>query len=239
MRHPYAELLSRVSKPGRYVGGEYNQVRKKPGAAEVEICLAFPDVYEIGMSHLGTRILYRLLNRHPGIACERAFTPWPDMEAELRSNALPLVSLENGRALAEFDVIGISLQYEMTYTNVLTLLDLAGIPLCAEKRDDQHPLVLGGGPTATHGEPIAPFFDLLFVGEAEDELADLLLDYKHLVRAGLPREQRLRRLVGAHPCLYAPSLYHLVEERNHAVMHLCEKLGFVRTETAYTLVFLK
>ncbi len=212
MSHPYGAFLHKVSKPSRYIGGEHNQIRKTPGDSDVEICLAFPDLYDIGMSHLGTKILYRLLNRHPRIACERAFAPWPDMEAELRARGLPLLSLENHRPLREFDVVGISLQYEMTYTNVLTLLDLGGIPLRAADRSDDDPLVLGGGPTATHPEPVAPFFDLFFVGEAEGELPELLLDYRKLVDQAFPREERLRRLVGEHRGVYAPALYALTEE---------------------------
>src|SRR5437016_14410365 len=117
MPHPYADFVGRVEKPARYLGGEYQSVRKD--VADVRIALAFPDIYDIGMSHLGTKILYSLLNKHPQIACERAFTPWVDMEAELRKRGLPLVTLENARRLAEFDVIGLSLQYEMTFTNVL------------------------------------------------------------------------------------------------------------------------
>src|SRR5688572_14568389 len=117
MRHPYAEFLHAVAKPARYLGGEYLSVRKEPADVDARVVLAFPDVYEVGMSHLGTKILYSVLNGHPRIACERAFTPWTDMEAELRRRALPLVSLESATPLGEFDVIGMSLQYELTYTN--------------------------------------------------------------------------------------------------------------------------
>src|SRR3982751_1026395 len=155
MRHIYADFVDRVAKPMRYLGGEYNSVIKETAAAR--ICLGFPDVYDIGMSHLGTKIIYSLLNRDPRIACERAFAPWLDMEEELRTRGLPLVSLETQRRLCEFDVLGISLQYELTYTNVLTLLDLGGIPLYAADRANDATLVLVGGPTASHPEPMAPF----------------------------------------------------------------------------------
>src|SRR5215813_2439271 len=144
MRHLYADFIDRVAKPARYLGGEYQAVVKHGDLARV--CLAFPDVYDIGMSHLGTKIIYSLLNKDPDIACERAFAPWLDMEAELRARDLPLVSLETQRPLHEFDVIGISLQYELTYTNVLTLLDLGGLPLRAADRPADAPLVLAGGP---------------------------------------------------------------------------------------------
>jgi radical SAM family uncharacterized protein/radical SAM-linked protein len=206
MQHPYAEFLDRVEKPARYLGGEYQSVRKAAASVEARIALAFPDVYDIGMSHLGTKILYSLLNRDPRIACERAFAPWIDMEAELRRRGLPLVTLESAEPLAAFDVVGISLQYEMTYTNVLTLLDLGGIPLRAADRSDAHPLILGGGPTATHPEPVAPFFDAFLVGEAEDVLPDLVRFFAAMKRAGVPRRERLIRLA-ERGGVYVPELY--------------------------------
>src|SRR4051812_32159725 len=171
-RHPYADFLTDVEKPSRYLGGEYQEVRKD-GEVAARVCLAFPDVYEIGMSHLGTKILYGVLNKTPGIACERAFSPWMDMEAELRKRGLPLVTLESARPLRDFDVVGISLQYELTYTNVLGLLDLGGLRLRAADRADDAPLVLCGGPTATHPEPLSPFIDAFFLGEAEEALPPL------------------------------------------------------------------
>src|SRR4051795_5532408 len=140
-QHPYASFLAEVDKPSRYIGGEYQQVRKPDAEIRARVCLAFPDVYEIGMSHLGTKILYGVLNKTAGIACERAFSPWMDMEGELRRRGLPLVTLESARPLRDFDVVGISLQYELTYTNVLALLDLGGIPLRSADRGDEHPLV--------------------------------------------------------------------------------------------------
>jgi radical SAM family uncharacterized protein/radical SAM-linked protein len=200
--HPYAEFVGRVEKPARYLGGEYQSVRKTDW--EVRIALAFPDVYDIGMSHLGTKILYSLLNKHPKIACERSFAPWVDMEAELRRRKLPLVTLESAEPLSAFDVVGISLQYELTYTNVLTLLDLGGIPLRAAERGDGDPLVLGGGPTATHPEPVAPFFDAFLIGEAEEVLPELLLFYAQI--KSLPRRERLIRLA-QRGGVYVPSLY--------------------------------
>jgi len=173
MRHLYADFIDRVAKPMRYLGGEYQAVVKD--TAEARVCLAFPDVYDIGMSHLGTKIIYSLLNRDPRIACERAFAPWLDMEAELRERHLPLVSLESQRPLHEFDVLGISLQYELTFTNMLTLLDLGGIPLRTADRAEDATLVLVGGPVASHPEPIAPFIDAAFIGEAEELLPSLVL----------------------------------------------------------------
>ncbi|HEX4461050.1 MAG TPA: TIGR03960 family B12-binding radical SAM protein, partial [Polyangia bacterium] len=188
------------------LGGEYQSITKDWNAVDVRVALAFPDVYDIGMSHLGTKILYSLLNKQPRIACERAFTPWPDMEGELRTRQLPLLTLESARPLSDFDVIGISLQYEMTYTNVLTLLDLGGVPLRAADRGEDAPLVLGGGPVATHPEPVAPFFDAFLIGEAEEVLPELLLAWARLKQQGLSRKERLIRLA-ARGGVYVPSLY--------------------------------
>ncbi len=213
MEHPYATFVGRVEKPARYLGGEYQSVHKKPEDVDCSIALAFPDIYDIGMSHLGTKILYSLLNKHPKIACERAFTPWVDMEAELRKRSLPLVTLESARPLSAFDVVGMSLQYEMTFTNCLTLLDLGGIPLRARDRGDHHPLVIGGGPTATHPEPVAPFFDAFLVGEAEEVLPELLLYFAKMKRDGVPRLERLIRL-SARGGIYVPELYTtMIDER--------------------------
>src|SRR5688572_3745106 len=182
MQHPYADFVGSVEKPARYLGGEYQSIRKDPASVEVRVAMAFPDVYDIGMSHLGTKILYSLLNKHPAIACERAFTPWVDMERELRKRNLPLVTLESAEPLSAFDVVGISLQYEMTFTNVLTLLDLGGIPLRSADRTETDPLVIGGGPTATHPEPVAPFFDAFLIGEAEEVLPELLIYWKRMAK---------------------------------------------------------
>ena len=206
MRHPYAEFLSEVEKPSRYLGGEYQEARKDPATVSARVCLAFPDVYEIGMSHLGTKILYSILNKVPEIACERAFAPWGDCEAQLRQRGLPVLTLESASSLAAFDVIGFSLQYELTYTNVLNLLDLSGLPLRAADRGQDAPLVIAGGPTATHPEPLAPFIDAFFIGEAEEQLPPLVLEAAALRRAGVARRERLCRLAARYP-LYVPELY--------------------------------
>jgi radical SAM family uncharacterized protein/radical SAM-linked protein len=210
VRHLYADFIDRVSKPARYLGGEYLSAVKDPAAVDARVCLAFPDVYDIGMSHLGTKILYALLNKHPRIWAERAFAPWLDMEAELRVRGLPLVSLESQTPLAGFDVIGISLQYEMTFTNVLTLLELGGVGLRAAARAADGPLVLVGGPVASHPEPIAPFIDAAFIGEGEDVLPELVLAWAALrreLRGGTrTRPDALAELAARFP-LYVPSLY--------------------------------
>jgi radical SAM family uncharacterized protein/radical SAM-linked protein len=206
MKHPYADFLNEVEKPSRYLGGEYQEARKDPAAVAARVCLAFPDVYEIGMSHLGTKILYSILNKVSEIACERAFAPWGDCEAQLRQRGLPVLTLETASPLRDFDVIGFSLQYELTYTNVLNLLDLSGLALRAADRGDAAPLVIAGGPTATHPEPLAPFIDGFFIGEAEERLPPLVLEAAALRRAGVPRRERLCRLAERYP-LYVPELY--------------------------------
>ena len=209
MRHIYADFVDRVAKPMRYLGGEYGSVIKE-GEDLARVCLGFPDVYDIGMSHLGTKIIYSLLNKDPAIACERAFAPWLDMEAELRARDLPLVSLETQRPLHEFDVLGISLQYELTYTNMLTLLDLGGIPLRSADRAPDATLVLAGGPVASHPEPVAAFIDAAFVGEAEELLPRLVKAWAAMrreIRAGTrTRPDALAELASKFP-LYVPSLY--------------------------------
>ncbi len=211
MRHVYADFIDRVAKPARYLGGEYQSVVKD--TVDARVCLAFPDVYDIGMSHLGTKIIYSLLNKEPRIACERAFTPWTDMESELRARNLPLVSLESQRALHEFDVVGFSLQYELTFTNVLTMLDLGGIPLRAADRAEASTLVLAGGPVASHPEAMAAFFDAAFIGEAEEQLPSLVLAWAALrkeIEAGTRTRRDALAELAARFSLYVPSLYETV-----------------------------
>jgi radical SAM family uncharacterized protein/radical SAM-linked protein len=204
--HPYASFLHQVEKPARYAGGEAGQVTKDWSSVEARVCLAFPDVYDIGMSHLGYKILYRILNDDPRTLAERCYTPWIDMERELYRRGLPLVSLESARPLREFDVVGLSLQYELTYTNCLTLLDLGKIPLRTAQRGEDDPLVVAGGPTATHPEPVAPFMDAIVIGDGEEKLTELALLWVKLKREGVVRRERLVKLA-ALGGIYVPSLY--------------------------------
>jgi radical SAM superfamily enzyme YgiQ (UPF0313 family) len=148
--HPYADFLHRVIKPNRYTGAEHGVRRKDWSSVEARVCLAFPEIYDIGMSHLGFRILYKILNDDEATLAERCYAPWIDMQAELLARGRLLVSLETARPLTDFDVVGFSLQYELTYTNVLGMLELGGIPLRSEHRSDDDPLVVAGGPVATH-----------------------------------------------------------------------------------------
>jgi radical SAM family uncharacterized protein/radical SAM-linked protein len=204
--HPYASFVHAVEKPARYLGGEFGSIRKDWAAVRARVCLAFPDLYDIGMSHLGFKILYKILNDDPRTLAERAYTPWVDMQAQLREHGVPLVSLESAKPLSAFDVVGFSLQFELTYTNVLTMLDLGGIPLRSADRKNDDPLVIAGGPTATHPEPLAPFIDAVVIGDGEERATEVVMTWVDLKERGVPREQRLRALAKLQG-VYVPSLY--------------------------------
>jgi radical SAM family uncharacterized protein len=200
------ELLTRVSKPARYTGGEWNSVTKPWNSANVHIALAYPDAYDIGMSNMGIGILYDLLNKVEDVSCERVFAPWDDMETEMRRDDVTLWSLETRSPIRNFDILGFTLQYEMTYTNILNMLDLAEIPVWSVERGEEHPIVIAGGSGAFNPEPLAPFIDAFFLGEGEDavvELADLVREWK---ATGTPRAERLRSLL-ALPGVYVPGFY--------------------------------
>lgn len=204
--HPYATFVHRVEKPARYLGGEYGAAKKSWADVQARICLAFPDVYDIGMSHLGFKILYKILNDDPRTLAERCYTPWIDMEKELRDRKLPLVALESARPLRDFDVVGFSLQFELTYTNVLTMLDLGGIPLLAADRGESDPLIIAGGPTATHPEPLTDFLDAVIVGDGEERTTEVALAWTEMKARGVPRRDRLVSLAKLRG-VFVPSLY--------------------------------
>jgi radical SAM family uncharacterized protein/radical SAM-linked protein len=204
--HPYAKFLDRVEKPSRYTGAEHGSRRKDWGSVEARICLAFPDIYDIGMSHLGFRMLYKILNDDARTLAERAYTPWVDMQRQLRQNGKLLVSLESARPLCDFDVVGFSLQYELTYTNILTMLELGGIPLRSAARSDADPLVVAGGPVGTHAEPMSPFLDAVLIGDGEEAATEIALAWVEGKRLGESRQARLLRLARL-PGVYVPSLY--------------------------------
>jgi radical SAM family uncharacterized protein len=210
-------MLSKVTKPGRYTGGEWNSVVKDWSATEVKVALVYPDVYEIGMSNLALPILYQVLNSQPGILAERAFAPWIDMEAAMRQAGTPLLSLESKRPLAQFDIIGFSLGYELTYTNVLNMLDLAGIPVLANDRSDSHPLLIAGGSCVLNPEPMADFIDAFAIGDGEELAAEIVEEFRKCKRERLKRDGLLARLAGI-PGVYVPSLYeaHYDPEGNFA-----------------------
>jgi len=196
--------LYQLKRPARYLGGERGSIRKEWAQVEVTFALAFPDVYEVGMSHIGSAILYRTLNDHPWIAAERAYTPWPDREQQLREAKLPLSSLENGRSLADFDIVGFSLQYELCYSNVLSMLDLAGLPMRATERDEQAPLIVVGGPCAFNPEPLADFFDCAVIGDGEEVVVELCATVRASKASGEKRASLLKRLAAIEG-IYVPS----------------------------------
>ena len=199
-------ILSRVQKPARYTGGEYNAVVKDLKQVDTRIAMCFPDTYEIGMSNLGVRILYGLMNELPGVWCERVFAPWGDMEEEMRREGLPLYGLESGDPISDFDIIGFSLGYEMAYTNVLNMLDLAGLPPRSADRDEDAPLIIAGGTCAYNPEPLAPFVDIFSLGEGEEVTVELIRLYQRARREGWSRQDLLAAAARV-PGLYVPSLY--------------------------------
>lgn len=198
--------MPRVQKPARYTGGEYNQIIKDKAKVDLRMVLCFPDTYEIGMSNLGIKILYGGINEMDGVWCERAFAPWGDMEDEMRKENIPLWALESGDPLKDFDAIGFSIGYEMAYTNVLNMLDLAGLPLKSAERHELTPLVFAGGTSCVNPEPMADFFDFLFIGEGEEMDRELLLLLRKAKQVGWSKRQFLSEAANIEG-IYVPSLY--------------------------------
>lgn len=217
-------ILSRVEKPARYTGGEYNAVVKSRKQVDVRMALCFPDTYEIGMSNLGVRILYGLMNELSGVWCERVFAPWGDMEAEMRREGLPLYGLESGDSIADFDIIGFSLGYEMAYSNVLNMLDLAGLPLRSEDRGEDAPLIIAGGTCAYNPEPLAPFVDIFSLGEGEEVTVELIQLYRRSRSEGW-RKSELLAAAAQIPGLYVPSLYEVSYHEDGTVAAVAPQKG--------------
>jgi radical SAM superfamily enzyme YgiQ (UPF0313 family) len=190
--HKLERILPTVRKPGRYVGGEYNAIAKDWDVTPTRVCLAFPDLYDLGMSNLGLAILYDILNDLPGALAERAYMPWVDMLAAMREASVPLYSMESKRPLADFDIIGSSLPSEQLYTNVLEMLDLAGLPVRACERDEHHPLIVAGGHATFNPEPMADFVDAFAIGDGEDVVVELVRTYQDVRSES--REHQLRAL---------------------------------------------
>src|SRR6516164_2672840 len=208
LKDTITRLLPRVQTPAQYIGGELNSVVKDHRQVRGKLCLAFPDSYTLGMSHHGLQVLYTIMNNDPRWACERAFTPWVDFEVLLREHRLPLYSLETFTPLREFDLIGFSLQYEVCYTNILTMLDLGGIPLHSKDRTLDHPLVIAGGPGAQNPELLAPFIDLFVIGDGEESLPWVMERWMSLKeRGGLSRDDMIADIVGNTTWAYAPMFY--------------------------------
>ena len=200
------EILLQIDKAARYIGGEVNSVMKDKEKVDIRFCMAFPDVYEIGMSNLGMMILYDMFNKREDVWCERLFSPWTDLDKVMRENKIPLFALESQDPVKDFDFLGITLGYEMCYTNVLQLLDLSGIPLKAEQRGEKDPLVIGGGACAYNPEPLAPFFDLFYIGEGETSYDALFDAYKENKEEGGSREDFLLKAAKI-PGIYVPAFY--------------------------------
>jgi radical SAM family uncharacterized protein len=209
-------IIGQVSKPARYMGNEYNMVEKDPKDVSIRFAFAFPDVYEVGMSHLGMKILYHLMNEREDTYCERVFAPWVDMEAKMRENSIPLFALETRDPISEFDFVGFTLQYEMSYTNVLNMLDLAGIPLLSKDRGEGDPFVIAGGPCAYNAEPLADFVDLFAMGEGEELIGELLDLYKEWKGQSGDRRSFLLK-AAAIPGVYVPQFYDVTYLENGQV----------------------
>lgn len=200
------EILLKIEKPARYIGGEINMVKKNPADVDIRFAMCFPDVYEIGMSHLGIQILYDMFNRRDDVYCERVYSPWVDLDKIMREKNIPLFALESQDPICDFDFVGITLQYEMCYTNILQVLDLSHIPLNASERTDDDPIVIGGGPCSYNPEPIADFFDLFYIGEGETRYFELLDKYKEIKNNGGSRKDFLKAAARI-PGMYVPSFY--------------------------------
>ena len=199
-------LLDKVEKPGRYTGGEWGSVVKNPSDVDIRFAFCFPDTYEIGMSHLGIKILYGLFNQRKDTWCERVYAPWTDMEALMREHNIPLYALESKDPINKFDFVGFTLQYEMSYTNILNMLDLGNIPLLAKDRGENDPLVCGGGPCAYNAEPITDFFDFFTMGEGEEVMTEVLDAYAEHKKNGGTRKEYLEKIANIEG-VYVPSFY--------------------------------
>lgn len=209
-------LLKKVEKPGRYIGGEFNEIRKEHGDCAATFAFAFPDLYEIGMSYMGMQILYNIINHEEDLVCERVFAPAVDMESLMRKEGIPLFTLESKTPVREFDVLGFTLQYEMSFTNVLNMLDLAGIPPRASERDDSMPLIIAGGPCAYNPEPLSAFVDVFLIGDGEENLPALLRLYGENKASGGSREEFLKAAVKIDG-VYVPSFYEPVYNEDNTL----------------------
>ena len=213
------EILMTVEKPARYIGGEVNAVMKDKDQVDIRFAMCFPDVYEIGMSHLGIQILYDMFNRREDTWCERVYSPWPDLHKVLKEKQIPLFALESQDPVKKFDFLGITIQYEMCYTNILQILDLSGIPLSAEDRTMDDPFVIGGGPCTYNPEPLAEFFDLFYIGEGETQYFALLDLYKEWKNSGKSRQDFLKAAARI-PGIYVPSLYEVTYAENGTIAEM-------------------
>lgn len=210
------EILMQIDKPARYIGNELNSVVKDKNHVDIRVAMVFPDVYEIGMSHLGIQILYDLFNRREDTWCERVYSPWPDLHKIMKEKNIPLFGLESQEPIKDLDFLGITLQYEMCYTNILQILDLGQIPLYAKDRTEDHPIVMGGGPCAYNPEPIADFFDFFYIGEGETQYDAILDLYKEMRAKNATRAEILHEIAKV-PGMYVPSLYEVTYKEDGTI----------------------
>lgn len=210
------DILMKIEKPARYIGNEYNSVVKDKSKINVRFAMCFPDVYEIGMSHLGIQILYDMFNSMEDVWCERVYSPWLDLDKIMREEKIPLFALESQDPVKDFDFMGITIQYEMCYTNILQMLDLAQFPLLASERGEEHPIVIGGGPCTYNPEPLADFFDIFYIGEGETRYEDLISVYKECKSQKLGREEFLRRAARI-PGMYVPRFYDVFYNEDNTI----------------------
>lgn len=226
-------ILPKVSKPTRYLGNEYNSVKKDKEKIKIHFGLAFPDVYEIGMSHLGIKILYHLLNSKQDIYAERVFAPWPDFEEYMREDKIPLFSLETKTPLTEFDFLGFTLQYEMSYTNVLNMLDLANIPIDSRDRTEDHPFIIAGGPCAYNPEPLADIIDFFVIGEAEEVILEIMDLYR---KTRSESRQNFLIKVAKIPGVYVPSLYNVMYNPDNTIKSIMPKIDGIPKKISKRLI---
>ncbi|MEK7851244.1 MAG: B12-binding domain-containing radical SAM protein, partial [Deltaproteobacteria bacterium] len=233
MNNPsFKDLLPLVSKPSRYLGNEVNSIHKDLDNVDVKIALAFPDVYEVGMSHQGLQILYHILNSLPRVAAERAYAPWIDMDKILRERSIPLSSLESNLPLREFDIVGFSIQYDLSHTNMLNMMDLAGIPIWASERDDSFPLIIAGGPCVFNPEAVADFLDAALIGDGEEAFPEIVEIYRSWKLRGceggkLGLLRKLAEIKG----VYVPSFFEVTYYEEGTVREIKPKIeGYTKVE---------
>ena len=210
------DILFKVEKPSRYIGGELNEIVKDPKSVDIRFAFCFPDVYEVGMSHLGSTILYHTINLREDTYCERTFAPWPDMEALMRDKNIPLFTLETKDSLNDFDILGFTLQYEMSYTNMLNMLDMCNIPLRTSERGEDYPIIMAGGPCAYNPEPLYDVVDFFEIGEGEEIMNDVLDVYKQFKKENKSKAEFLREIAKIEG-VYVPSLYEVTYNEDNTI----------------------
>ena len=229
------EILLQVDKPARYIGNEVNMIVKDPKKVDIRLAMCFPDVYEIGMSHLGIQILYDMFNRREDTYCERVYSPWLDLDKIMREKDIPLFAIESQEPIKNFDFLGITLQYEMCYTNILQILDLSKIPLIATERGEDDPIVIGGGPCSYNPEPIANFFDMFYIGEGETQYDELLDIYKENKKNGGSRKEFLEKAARL-SCIYVPQFYDVTYNEDGTIKEMIKNNETARDKVRKDIV---